>query len=107
MKTLTTLFLFVVVLPSYGRIHTVSNMPNSPGQYTSISAILLGPGDTILVHGSPLNYGSVFLNHDNLVIIGTGHNPDKQFPYVTSFTDITVFGNNIQLIGITANGIQV
>ena len=107
MKTLTILFLFVLVLPSYGRILTVSNMPDSPGQYTSmndvIGAVISGAGDTIYVHGSPINYGTVFLSRDNIVVIGTGHNPDKQFPYVTTFTEIFVTGNNIQLIGITAN----
>jgi len=110
MKTLTILFLSVLILPSYGRILTVSNMPNSPGQYTSmndvIGAVISGAGDTIFVHGSPINYGTVILSRDNIVVIGTGHNPDKQFPYVTTFTEIFVTGNNIQLIGITANGIQ-
>ncbi len=110
MKTLTIIFLFVLILPSYSRILTVSNMPNSPGQYTSmndvIGAVISGAGDTIYVHGSTINYGIAILSRDNIVVIGTGHNPDKQFPYVTTFTEIYVTGNNIQLIGITANGIQ-
>ena len=110
MKTLTTLFLFVLVLPSYGRIFTVSNMLNSPGQYTSMidamGAVTSGAGDTILVHGSTINYGSFTIGRDNVVIIGTGHNPDKQFPYLATFTEIYVNGNNIQLIGLTVNAIQ-
>ena len=107
MKTLTILFLFVLALPSYSRILTVSNRPDSPGQYTSMTAamgaVLLD--DTILVHGSPINYGTFLLTHDNLVIIGTGHNPDKQYPYTTSFTDIFIDANNIQLIGITVGSV--
>jgi hypothetical protein len=70
-----------------------------------IGAVISGAGDTILVHGSTINYGSFALFSNDVVIIGTGHNPDKQFPYVTSFTDIAVHGNNVQLIGITANSV--
>ena len=107
MKTLTIIFLFVLALPSYSRILTVSNRPDSPGQYTSMTAVMSAVvmNDTILVHGSPLNYGAFAVTQDNVVIIGTGHNPDKQYPYTTSFTDIFVDANNAQLIGITVNSV--
>jgi hypothetical protein len=103
MKTSFTLFFIAACFQMHARILTVSNMPDSPGQYTSLTAITMSPGDTILVHGSTINYGSVFIAQNNIVIIGAGHNPDKQFPYTTSFTEIRVSGDNVQLIGIIAD----
>ncbi|HTE34571.1 MAG TPA: hypothetical protein VK666_29535 [Chryseolinea sp.] len=109
MKTLITVLVLISVFPTLGKIYTVSNMPNSPGEYTSIT-IAMGPatiGDTILVHGSSINYGPLYISKSGIVVIGAGHNPDKQFPYTTNFTDIDVYGNNVQLIGVIANSIQV
>jgi hypothetical protein len=76
-------------------------MPYSPGQYTTFAdaQTAASSGDTIYVHGSSINYGSVTISK-SLVIIGTGHNPDKQMPLVSMFQDILVTTNNVQLQGL-------
>lgn len=109
MKTFSALLFLVFPCCLYGRIITVSNMVNSPGQYTGfieVSGVVV-PGDTILVHGSPISYGSTNIRQNDIVIIGTGHTPDKQFPYTTSFENIEVSGDNVQLIGVIANTIFI
>lgn len=60
-------------------ILTVSNRPDSPGQYTSISDAIsaASAGDTIYVHGSNVVYPG-FTVTKKLTIIGPGHKPQKQ-----------------------------
>ncbi len=65
---------------SFAGVLTVSNATVSPGQYASITAAIAAAsaGDTILVHGTGINYGG-FSVTKKLVFIGPGHNPtDKQ-----------------------------
>ena len=42
-------------------VHTLCNMPYSPGQHTTFSAAhaAAAAGDTIYVHGSHFNYGNI------------------------------------------------
>ena len=110
------LFLFiawsvVVCSKSQATIRTVCNMPYSPGQYTSLSAALSASVnfDTIYVHGSSVNYGNVSITRSNIVIIGAGHNPNKQAPLASAFTFITISTgyNNVQLIGLTMQSLTV
>lgn len=64
----------------FAGVHTVSNATVSPGQYASIAAAVAAAtaGDTILIHGTGINYGGFTVNK-KLVFIGPGHNPtDKQ-----------------------------
>ncbi|HMJ70334.1 MAG TPA: hypothetical protein VK508_15625 [Cyclobacteriaceae bacterium] len=86
----------------FATVHTLCNMPYSPGQHTTFSAAhaAAAAGDTIYVHGSHFNYGNISVNKP-LVIIGTGHNPDKQSPLVSLFETITVSSSNVQLIGLS------
>lgn len=86
---------------AHGTVLTVCNMPYSPGQYTTMFDAINAASfnDTIYVHGSSINYGSVYINKP-LVIIGTGHNPNKMNPLVSSFLDITVDANNVQIHGL-------
>jgi hypothetical protein len=98
------LFSFCAVSVSLGTIHTLSNMPYSPGMYTTFADALAAAinDDTIYVHGSNINYGDIDVTK-SIVIIGTGHHPDKQNALVSSFQYITVSIESVQLIGLTFN----
>jgi hypothetical protein len=76
---------------SYADIITVSNDVDSPGQYTSLQAAInaASVGDTILVSGSPTNYGSVTINK-KLTIFGSGYDPSNTFAKITYLTNVTL-----------------
>jgi hypothetical protein len=59
---------------------TVSNNVNSPGQYTNLQTAIdsASVGDTILVSGSPTNYGNITINK-RLTLFGSGYNPNNTF----------------------------
>lgn len=99
------IFSFIFVLHTNlgcATIHTLCNMPYSPGMFTSFAAAesAASDGDTIYVHGSTISYGEVYINKQ-LVIIGTGHHPNKQNALVSSFEGINIGTSNVQLIGLT------
>jgi hypothetical protein len=83
-------------------VHTLCNMGYSPGTFTTFDDAQNAAinGDTIYVHGSSINYGNMTA-FKSLVIIGTGHHPDKQNKLVSSFLHIELQNDNIQLIGLT------
>jgi len=87
MKKITTLLccIALVACNAFATVITVSNNANSPGQYTTLQAAIDAAtnGDTLYVHGSPTSYGSVNLNR-SLTLIGTGYNPQKDLPLVSS-----------------------
>ncbi|MCF8256447.1 MAG: hypothetical protein K9J06_02780 [Flavobacteriales bacterium] len=60
-------------------VRTVSNDPQSPGQFTSIAAAITAAsnGDTIYIQGTNINYGGFSVNK-SLTFIGSGHNPQNQ-----------------------------
>jgi hypothetical protein len=72
-------------------VRTVDNNANSPGQYTTLSAAITAssPGDSIYISGSNTSYGSVTINK-RLTIFGTGYNPAKQIPLVSTVGTITL-----------------
>lgn len=83
-------------------IHTLCNMPYSPGMFTTYADAdaAASDGDTIYVHGSTISYGDIFVTK-SLVIIGTGHHPNKQNALVSSFETINVMAPFVQVIGVT------
>ncbi|RLD21947.1 MAG: hypothetical protein DRI69_02655 [Bacteroidetes bacterium] len=92
MKTLLLLITACFVYTSsYADIITVSNDVDSPGQYTSLQAAInaASVGDTILVSGSPTNYGSVTINK-RLTLFGSGYDPANTFAKVTYLTNVTL-----------------
>lgn len=100
MKTCTTLIIATTVaICSQATVITVSNNQNSPGQYTDLASAISAAsnGDTIYVHGSQTNYGNVTIDKQ-LTLIGTGHNPDKDFPFVSQLSSVYLdsipFGNS-------------
>ena len=106
MKTKHLFFTLVMVFffsATNATIRTVSNYVNSPGQYFDFASAhaAANPGDTIYLHGSPYNYGSISISKQ-LVIIGTGHNPQKQAP-LRSFLDYIYFytgSSGTKIIGL-------
>ncbi len=106
-KILLSLFMLMNASGSFATVLTLSNMSYSPGQYTTFSAAhdAASDFDTIYVHGSSINYGSISI-YKRLVIIGTGHNPDKQNPLVSAFLQITLGSSNVQLIGLVIQNVS-
>lgn len=106
--------LFLVPFQSDATIRTVSNNPNSPGQYTDITVAMnaAAPGDTLYIHGSTTSYGNINIKK-SLTLIGTGNNPNKQFPLVATIGYIsldTVNGvsgcSGVRLIGLTSSSVS-
>ncbi len=99
MKT-KQLFLVAFVLMnffSYAAVITVSNNPNSPGQYSDLQTAIDAAvaGDIIYVHGSLVSYGSVTITKQ-LSLIGDGALPNKSLQMPTTIDNIT--------FGFTTNG---
>jgi hypothetical protein len=81
-KLSATLITICLATLSFATTRTLNNNVPSPGQFNTWTAILAASsaGDTILVQGSPYNYGTFNLTK-RLTIIGPGHNnTDKQNP---------------------------
>src|ERR1043166_6676042 len=90
----TTLF---AGLFSNATIRTVSNSPSTTlGQYSTIQSAInaSSSGDTIYVHGSPIDYSGFSFTNKRLVIIGPGWAPDKTYTYAA-----TVSGPSVNLTG--------
>ena len=89
MKNLLLLLALILPMISFGTILTLDNSSSSPGQYTNIYAAYTAAsaGDTILVRGSLLNYGSIDIKK-KIIIIGSGYNPSPSDIYPTTFNNI-------------------
>lgn len=84
-KTITILSLAITTLIANATVITVNNNSNSPGQYTDLQTAIdaANAGDTIYVSGSTTSYGTISINK-TLALFGTGANPQKQIPVVSS-----------------------
>jgi hypothetical protein len=73
MKNLFAIFAFAMALNAKAAVLTVSNNPNSPGQYTTITAAITAASnnDTLYIHASATSYGG-FTIGKKLTIIGAG-----------------------------------
>ncbi len=76
--------LTIVAFTANATIWTVSNNPNSPGQYSNLQDAIdaASAGDTIYVSGSETDYGTGTITKQ-LTIIGSGYNPNKNYDYNT------------------------
>ena len=94
-KFLVTLLFCTTLIRSaaFATILNVNNNANSPGQYTDITAAITSAvaGDTILVAGSPTNYGD-FTITKKLTLLGTGYYPRKDVQLISTVGQITVIG---------------
>ncbi|MDD3876957.1 MAG: hypothetical protein PHT69_10070 [Bacteroidales bacterium] len=81
--------LFQSYLVSYTQVITVSNQPNTPGEYSSIQDAInaANPGDTLLIHGA--NYSAITVNKP-LTLIGPGDCIQGQFPIKAWIPSITL-----------------
>jgi len=99
-----------IAVVAYGTIHTVSNNPDIPAQYTSLQAAIdastAAGGDTILVAGSPTSYGDIAINK-RVVIYGAGYN--NPYGYNTIVNDIRLSTQNatIGASGSRISGIYI
>ncbi|MCB0754370.1 MAG: hypothetical protein H6601_12355 [Flavobacteriales bacterium] len=88
---------------------TVSNNPNSPGQYTSLQAAAdaASNGDTLLIAGSGTSYGGVNNFSKQLHFVGVGYGPNKDFQLKTETGPIQlgVVDANENASGSTIEGI--
>ncbi len=84
-KSITFFVLVAIIATANAAVITVNNNPNSPGQYTNAQTAInaANPGDTIYLSGSSTSYGDIHVNK-KLTIFGTGQNPQKQNPLVSS-----------------------
>ena len=83
-------------------VYTVSNVPNSIGQYTSIAAAMTAAsaGDTIYVNPSNVSYNAVTINKP-VVLIGAGAWPEGQSGQrsTVSSVSLTAAGNGATFKG--------
>jgi hypothetical protein len=97
MKTKKLFLATIFLLAFYAKaaVITVSNNPNSPGQYTDLQTAIdaAAPNDILYVHGSATDYGNVNINKP-LTIIGAGAMPNKGLQLPTSISSINIGYNN-------------
>ncbi|MCY7363207.1 MAG: hypothetical protein LH629_14245, partial [Ignavibacteria bacterium] len=69
------LCMLLVTYVANATVLTVSNSPISVGQYTTIQSAIdvANGGDTIYVHGSPIQYAAATINK-KIIMIGAGYN---------------------------------
>ncbi len=93
----------VVLLAAFGfhsvlfaKIITVSNNPNSPGQYRRLDTAIMAAaaGDVLLVSGSTIDYaaaagGTIVINRP-LTIYGAGYDPRTDQPLVSMISTIHI-----------------
>lgn len=103
---LASFLILLVSTETHATVWTVSNNPNSPGQYTSLQMAVDSStmGDTILVAGSSTTYGTVDI-YWQLTIFGAGFNN----PYGSNTTVTTInlnnFNTSLQSSGTKLSGL--
>jgi len=105
---LVACLIFLVSTETYATVRTVSNNPNSPGQYTSLQMAVdsSSMGDTILVAGSATSYGTVNI-YWKLTIFGAWiHNPYGSNTTVGAVT-LNNFNTSLQSSGTKLSGLYI
>lgn len=108
-KYIIALAALLITSVANATVRTLNNNNPSPGQYTTYATAEAASAmnDTIYVSGSPISYGDITVNKYGLLIMGTGHNPQKQNPLVSKFGEITALVGNVRLDGIVCNNIGI
>jgi len=107
-KLLSAAFLAAFAYSANATVYTVSNVPNSIANFTTINAAIIAAtdGDTIYVQPSNTTYGSITLNK-SLVMIGSGAWPEGQSgqrSMVSTFSvSATASGSTIKGFDITSS----
>lgn len=99
---------FCLFLPLFiqAKTYTVSNNPETPGQYSSVQAAIdaAAAGDTLLLQGSPVVYGN-FSVTKTLTLIGPGHHPEKQNPLVAICNGIYIQANDCKFYSLVVTNL--
>jgi hypothetical protein len=103
-KAILVLVLLFAINKTQATVITVSNAPNSPAQYTDLQLAInaANNGDTIYVSGSLISYGNITVDKQ-LVLIGTGFNPQKDIPLVSQLNYINLVSGSA---GSTIDGFK-
>lgn len=106
LKFLSLTALLTLTFSAMSAVYTVSNVPNSVANYTTIAAAITAAstGDTIYVQPSNTNYGSITLSK-SLVLIGAGTWPEGQTGARSMVTSFTL--NNANASGSTIKGFDI
>jgi hypothetical protein len=110
MKKVTCFFAsFLAVITLNATVRTVSNSPATLAQFNTINAAIAASssGDTILVHGSPNQYGGFTISSKQLTIIGPGWNPDKNLGFTAVVQGSAIVGtasSNTEIQGLVFVG---
>ena len=93
------LFLFMslsLCVNLFATIRTVNNNPGTVAQFTTIQAAVTASanGDTVYVHGSPVQYAGFTITDKRLVVIGPGRSPLQDFmPYPATVYSLDIAGS--------------
>jgi predicted nucleic-acid-binding Zn-ribbon protein len=109
-----TFFLWMVAaimlcgLHSQAAIITVSNAPNSPGQYTNLQEALdaANSGDTIYVSGSMTSYGTIDIDKQ-ITLVGAGFNPNNQYNLKSEIGSVSLKANDDPINPTDASGTTI
>jgi len=113
MKPVKFAALFVLAIAAsataFATVRTVSNSPATLAQFNTINAAIAVSvsGDTVLVHGSPNQYGGFTISSKQLTIIGPGWSPDKNLGFAALVQGSIITGatsNNSEIHGLTFVG---
>lgn len=104
---LASLWLF---LQANATVLTVSNHVLTAGQYTTLAAAYAAAnvGDTLYLHGSPTNYGSLTINK-RITLIGAGYNDSSTFRLSTMVSAISIDSSTtlaLPISGVTIIGME-
>jgi len=118
MKIKNTISVLALLLSfsAFATVHTVSNDPNNPAQYSGVQAAInaANPGDTIYVQATYVtlqngtyqnagtNYGNITINK-RIVLIGSGYNPSQDIAYISTLGTVT-FDTVNAVVGTSATG---
>jgi hypothetical protein len=107
-STLLFIIFASIVTTGFATVHTVSNNPNYPAQFTQVDPAIAAAaaGDTIYVYGSLTTYNN-FTITKRLVVIGAGYNNNNQFKYRTFVVGIQVNSSLQNADGTIITGFEV
>lgn len=100
----------LIAVSTLATVITVDNNANSAGQYIGLQPAIdaANAGDSIYISGSTTSYGYASLNK-RLVLFGTGYNPAKQNPIVSTVGNIA-FDTVVSVSGASGSriyGLQI
>ncbi|MEO0310600.1 MAG: hypothetical protein RIQ89_257 [Bacteroidota bacterium] len=100
-KILTTIIVLLTSAQLFATIRTVSNNSNVLGQYPNLASAIGSSlnGDTVYISGSPVKHSAIAINK-SVTIIGTGFNPQKQNPIVSTISFLSISTGVVKLYGI-------